>query len=54
MSIEITLVLTQRVHSVVLLTNVQDNSLVSMQTSHFQIQMKTCAPTNSQQQHQSW
>ena len=30
-----------------LLTNVQDNSSVSMQTSRFQSQTKTCAPTIS-------
>jgi len=34
-----------------LLTNGQDNSLVSMQTSHFQSQTKTCAPTKCQQHH---
>jgi len=37
-----------------LLTNVQDNSLVSMQTSHFQSQTKTCAPTKCQQHHICW
>jgi len=33
--------------SVPQLTNVLDSSLVSVQTSHFQTQMKTCAPNNA-------